>query len=358
MTAILDRAPVPTTQRRGDTAIEIVDAHRRQFDDHSRVEALGREFPTYARQFGEHSIFLFRAEDNLAGAFKWRGAVVAAEALKRAGNADISLVSAGNHLRGGILAAHALGLNLNGIVPTTAPPAKSEGARQLWADLSNSEESQLHFRLDAVGNTFDESLSHVLHHPELGALLHPFDNPDVIAGQGTIIDDILVSTPDVQRIVVPVGGGGLLAGVRQRLDELGHQHVVVHGVEASGSSSMSRSLAAGELVAADHPNQRFGGSAVRVVGKVGLDICLESSGGITLSTVTDAEVDHLTELYEQDRRDLLRRDTPAYEPTTLVAIAGLARIARKYPDDQIVVVGTGHNAPLWPTQTLRPTMRI
>jgi len=333
----------------GDEAYKIVDAHQDAVDEHFSVEELYGEFPTFARYLGHSTIHLARLGDNKAGTFKWRGALVGAEALAREGAQALVVPSAGNHARGGILAAKILDLPITTIVPESAPPAKKEGLRELL------DGSLLDIKV--VGASFDESLAYALEHPELGALLHPYDDPNVVRGQGTIIPKLLETLPGVTDIVLPVGGGGLLAGVRQELDEQGRDDVMVHAIEAQGSNSLSLSLLAGEVATADRPNSKYGGSAVRKMGGHAFAIC-HGHPGITVWQVGDNDVEHVTAMYEQDRADLWRTDTPNYEPTTLVAVAGLAKVARMYPDKPIVVLGTGHNDSLWPSLKSRAIGRI
>lgn len=330
--------------RYGDQARKIIDYTNDE--DHFRIEHLEVEFPYLARKLGGRGVFLARAEDNPAGTFKWRGAMVGAYLLQEEGVESIVVPSAGNHARGAVYAARTLDMEAHIVIPTTAPPAKKEGLRELW----DSPQLNVH----AVGASFNDALDFAVAHPEFGTLLHPFDDPRVASGQGTLVDDILESQPNTQHIVVPVGGGGLLSGIRNRLDELDRRDVVVHGVEASGSNSLSQSLARQEVTAATAPNPRYGGSAVRKTGKHTLAVCMHSAN-VQLVGVTDETVDSLIEGYAQTRHDLIREATPPYEPTSLVALAGLTQICHNTQGD-VVVVGTGHNAPLYtpPTSRLHP----
>src|SRR5690606_34112787 len=129
--------------------------------------------------------------------------------------------------------------------------------KDLWDDWRNN--------IIIRGENFDESLaySYELVESQSSAMLHPYDDENVTLGQGTIVDDILEHKNDVEHIVLPVGGGGLLAGVLNRLKELDREYIKVTAVEAPGSDSLSRSMAAGKLSEALSPNQLYGGSAVR-----------------------------------------------------------------------------------------------
>ncbi len=329
----------------GDDALAIVDAYRDQIHDLPAVEELDREFPYYTAELGLTGTWLAHMEDNDAGTFKWRGALVGAVQLVREGATRLIAPSAGNHARGAVWAAKQLGIPITSVVPNSAPDKKRGKIRELW-------DSQL-LNVKTVGANFDESLLWAQDDPS-GIVLHPYGR-EVIPGQGTVVDDILRYKPDTRTIVLPVGGGGLAAGVLRRLWELGRQDIIVIGAEAEGSNSMSRSLTANEVVAANSPNQRYGGSAVRKISQAALDICM-ASPNLRLTTVPDADVDELIDWYESGRQELIRHMTPHLEPTSLVAVAALKQ---RLHDGDTVVVGTGQNDALRPVrQFIRHRMPI
>lgn len=335
---LLNQSTNLTTQN--ETALAIIDAYRDEFKDITRVSPIAMEFP-YLKVEGRDSLYLLEAGDNFAGTFKWRGALVGAVALQHAGHERLIVPSAGNHARGAVLAAKALGMSIDVIVPRTAPTAKREGLRKLWQSSQN--------RVHVFGETFDESLVYAqeLAYRQSGALLHPYDDEFVIKGQGTIIDDLFREKADVEHVVLPVGGGGLLAGVLDRLKELGREDIRVTAVEAPGSNSLSNSLAEKRVSRAEAPNQAYGGSAVQFIGRRALRSAM-SYPNLEVVTADKSDIDFVAETYQQSRRDLMRTDeyfVPAYEPTSLVAVAGLYKaVRREY--ESTVVVGTGHNAPL------------
>lgn len=350
MTASLECSPTIT----GDEALKIIDSHRWEIDDHFRVDELGDEFPRFAQRLGAQGLYLARAGDNEARTFKVRGALVAAERLAQQGVTAVRVPSAGNHLRGAVVAARVNDIDINGIVPKTAPPSKREGAQELWPSAR--------FQLHVVGDTFNEALEWTMAHPELGELLPPFDDPNIIAGQGTVVDDILASYPDTTDLVAPVGGAGLVSGILQRLDELGREEVRVHAVEAEGSNSLSLSLQNNQLTTVEAPNPRYGGSAVKRIGEHTFRLCQLYQDRLNVFTIPDTQVEAVIDEYDQDRRDLLRESTPNYEPTTLVAIAGLEEVLRQGAGGTVVAVGTGHNDSLYPAprharRLLFPTFR-
>lgn len=173
-----------------------------------------------------------------AGAFKIRGAYTAIARLTREQRArGVIAYSSGNHAQGVALAARLFGVRAVVVMPTTAPAVKVDGARRLGAEVvlvgTTSTERQVHA----------ESLA-----AEQGlAIIPSFDHVDIIAGQGTVGREVLHDWADVEAIVVPVGGGGLISGVAAYVKQLA-PHIRVFGVEPETADAMSQSLEAGELV--------------------------------------------------------------------------------------------------------------
>jgi threonine dehydratase len=329
----------------GDAAIANIDHYRAVVDDHTRLDPLETEMPTLAHhlyRLGAGALYLLYTDDNEAGAFKWRGAFNKAAALKEAGVEEIVVPSAGNHARGAVLAARHFGLRANIVVPTTAPYAKKEGLHELWQSPD--------LRIFAQGSTFNQSLEYALKHPELGTLFHPYDDTEVIAGQGTIADDIeRLAAERIDHVVMPVGGGGLLAGVMQRFHELNNTHTLFHAVEPQGSNSLSRSIEAEKPIAVEAPNQRYGGTAVQKIGQKTFAIIQRYQDRLTIHHTSDEEIAQEHTEYLGDRKDKDHENTPEFEGATLVAISGLTQVvALVHPGESIVVLGTGHNAPLDP----------
>lgn len=327
-------------QTRGDTALELVRANQAAIHDEVRVETLDREFPSYAQLLGKDGVYLTHFHENAAGSFKWRGAVVGMQALLERGATSFIVPSAGNHARGAVWAASQLDMPVTVVVPGSAPHIKREGIRELWHSPK--------LAIKVVGDTFDEAFSWASEQTS-GTLLHPYGD-DVIPGQGTVVDDILALRPDVSTIVTPIGGGGLVAGILSRLQELNRTDIHVLGAEAEGSNSMGNSLAAGELAGATRPNLRYGGSAVRLVGATAFEYC-RYSPNFTLLPVPDADVASLIDYYDTDRRETHRDRYENLEPTSLVAVAALRQQLHR---GTTVIVGTGHNDSLYPTSLKQP----
>lgn len=331
-----------------DDAYAIVNRYRAAVHDHTRLEALDLEFPRLSRRLknlGAGDLFLLRADSNDAGTFKWRGAVVAMSRLAGQGVMKFAGASAGNHALGMAVATRELlheypEMQVYIAVPTTAPPAKRTGVRDRCAS------PQLQIEARDGDDTFDKTYARVIAHPELGTLISPFDDPNVIAGQGTIAADLikLAGGRSIDHLVLPVGGGGLLAGIVQELARLDNTQTQIHIAEPTGSDSLSRSLLAGTRVPATRPNQHFGGSAVHLIGEHTFRIIWRLKDRLKVHAVTNEEIEEL--MYEYAHNPASKTQKTLYEPTTLAVLPVLERIVRDHPGESIVMIGTGHNAPL------------
>ena len=199
------------------------------------------------------------------GAFKVRGAfncmLQLTEEQKQAG---VLAASAGNHAQGVARAANALGLNCTIVMPTGAPLSKITATEQYGA------------KVVLYGNTYDDACCHALKLvEETGAtFIHPFNDERVIAGQGTLGLEILQDLPTAGQILVPLGGGGLAAGVAIAAKHL-DPSVRVIGVEARNAASMRASVDAGRIVTLASSNTIADGIAVKTPGDVTYPLCRE-----------------------------------------------------------------------------------
>ena len=193
-----------------------------------------------------------------AGSFKIRGAYVRMSRLSPEEKArGVVAASAGNHAQGVALAARLLGMSATVYMPQGAALPKVAATQDYGAEVL------LH------GTSVDEALQAAhAHATRTGAvLIHPFDHPDVVAGQGTIALEILEQVPDVRTILVPVGGGGLAAGIVAALGD-DHPDVQVIGVQAAGAAAYPTSLAVGHPVPAARMSTMADGIAVGRPGDV------------------------------------------------------------------------------------------
>ncbi|MEU5125635.1 threonine ammonia-lyase [Streptomyces mobaraensis] len=192
------------------------------------------------------------------GSFKVRGAYVRIAGLSTAERAaGVVAASAGNHAQGVALAASLLGVRSTVFMPEGAPLPKVVATREYGAEV----------RLR--GQVVDDALCAAREHARrTGAvLIHPFDHPDVIAGQGTVGLEILEQCPEVRTVVVGMGGGGLAAGIAVALKAL-RPDVRVVGVQAADAAAYPRSLAAGRPVAVEAPATMADGIKVARPGDV------------------------------------------------------------------------------------------
>ncbi|MFF4748760.1 threonine ammonia-lyase [Streptomyces sp. NPDC002514] len=200
------------------------------------------------------------------GSFKLRGAYVRiAGLLPEERAAGVVAASAGNHAQGVALASSLLGVHATVFMPKGAPLPKISATREYGAEV------RLH------GQVVDETLAAAQEYAErTGAVfIHPFDHPDVIAGQGTVGLEILEQCPEVGTIVVGVGGGGLAAGIAVAVKAL-RPEVRIVGVQAAGSAAYPPSLAAGRPVAIEGPATMADGIKVGRPGDVPFRIIAES----------------------------------------------------------------------------------
>ena len=193
-----------------------------------------------------------------AGSFKIRGAYTRMSRLPAHQQAlGVVAASAGNHAQGVALAARLLGVRAQVFMPIGAPLPKLAATRGYGAEI------------ELVGHTIDEALQVARQRSEeTGAvLIHPFDHPDVVAGQGTVGLEILQQCPDVRTVIVGVGGGGLLAGIATVLAELA-PHVRVVGVQAEQAAAYPESLTQGRPIPVDSMSTMADGIAVGCPGEV------------------------------------------------------------------------------------------
>lgn len=191
------------------------------------------------------------------GSFKIRGALnfmtsQPREALRN----GVITASAGNHAQGVAFSADLLGVRATVYMPEATPLQKVLATRDYGAEVV------------LTGKNFDEAYAAAVQAGKAsGALfVHPFDDPLVMAGQGTIGLEVLEEIPDLANILVPIGGGGLIAGIVTAIKET-HPHVRVIGVESAAAPSMHYSLKKGSIMAAPLTVTLADGIAVKRVGK-------------------------------------------------------------------------------------------
>lgn len=230
------------------------------------------------RMFPDNEVYLKTENLQLTGSFKLRGAynkiARLSEEEKKKG---VVACSAGNHSQGVALAAQRAGLNAVICIPEGAPISKVEATRSYGAEVV------------LVPGVYDDAYERALQiASETGrTLIHPFDDDDVIAGQGTIALEILKSLPEMDVCIIPVGGGGLISGMAFAIKALKPSAKVI-GVQAAGAASMKKSFDVHKRSCLDRVATIADGIAVKMPGEKTFDYVSRYVDEIV--TVTDDEI--------------------------------------------------------------------
>jgi len=259
-----------------------------------------------------------------AGSFKIRGAYTRISCLSDEEKArGVVAASAGNHAQGVALAAKLLGIKSTVFMPVGAPIPKLLATRGYGAHV------------EQLGTSIDECLVRARQfETETGALLiHPFDHPDIVAGQGTCGLEILEQCPDVQTIVVSAGGGGLLAGIATAV-KAKRPNVRVIGVQAEKAAAYPQSLAAGHPVPLATMATMADGIAVGCPGEIPYAIVRELVDAI--ETVSEDTLSRAV-LF------LLERAKQVVEPAGAAAVARLLDAGKGVHDGPVVAILSGGN---------------
>ena len=285
------------------------------------------EFASLMSQRLDNRIWLKREDEQPVFSFKLRGAYnkmagMSREELKK----GVVASSAGNHAQGVALAAARLKLKATIVMPRTTPEIKVNAVKAFGA------------RVVLHGDNYDAAFDHAMELVNKRGMIFipPFDDPEVIAGQGTIGFEILKQHPDhIDAVFVPVGGGGLIAGIGAYIKSV-RPEIKVIGVEPEDADAMARSLASGKRVLLDHVNIFADGVAVRQVGKETFRLGKKVIDEIVVVS-NDEICAAIKDLFE-DRRSIL-------EPAGALAMAGAkAYIAKKrVKNKNFVVLASGAN---------------
>jgi threonine dehydratase len=272
-----------------------------------------------------HEVFLKREDLQPVHSFKLRGAynkiahLTPAELKK-----GVIAASAGNHAQGVALAAQKLGTSALIVMPRTTPSIKVEAVKSYGAAV------------ELYGDSYSDAYEHSqkLVKQSGRVFVHPFDDPLVIAGQGTIGREILEQHADVTHIFVPVGGGGLLAGVAQYVKAI-RPDVKIIGVEPEDSAAMQASLKANKRVVLPHVGIFADGVAVKQVGKRTFEIAQKYVDEVITVNV-DQVCAAIKSIFEENRSIV--------EPAGALAVAAIQKLADDLPaNSQTVAICSGAN---------------
>ncbi|HTJ73565.1 MAG TPA: threonine ammonia-lyase, biosynthetic [Verrucomicrobiae bacterium] len=250
------------------------------------------------------NVYLKREDLQPVHSFKLRGAYNKIAQLSQKEQASgIIAASAGNHAQGVALAAKRLGISALIIMPRTTPGIKIDAVKSYGAEV------------ELAGDSYSEAAEYCKKRvAKTGrTYIHPFDDPLVIAGQGTIGQEIIEQQPGVTHIFVPVGGGGLIAGIASYVKAV-RPDVKIISVEPQDSNAMQLSVASGERVVLPHVGIFADGVAVKQVGEETFRIARDKVDDFI--TVTTDEICAATKSMFEDTRSIV-------EPAGALAIAGI-----------------------------------
>ena len=280
---------------------------------------------TYSYSLSEISganVFLKLESLQRTGSFKIRGAY---NKLCKLNGTDRRVIaaSAGNHAQGVALAAKLLGMKANLVMPEGTPINKIVAVRHYGADVF------LH------GNTFDDAYAYARRlEKESGDLfVHAFDDPDVIAGQGTIGLEIIESLKDVESVIVPVGGGGLISGVSTAIKEK-NPRIKIIGVQSKNAPSMSISLKKGTIVETGSGQTIADGIAIKKAGTLTFEIAKKYVDDII--SLDDNEIEDALLLLTERKRIVV-------EGAGAAALAGLLKRKNKFRKRNVLILVSGGN---------------
>jgi len=272
-----------------------------------------------------NKIYLKREDQQPVHSFKLRGAynklvnLTEEECLH-----GVIAASAGNHAQGLALAANKLGIKATIVMPITTPDIKVDNVRRYGAEV----------RL--VGKSFNEAqaASVTYAQEEHKTIIHPFDDIDVIAGQGTVAKELLQQQPKSEVVFIPVGGGGLLAGMAVYLKQL-QPSIKVIGVEAEDSACLKVAMEAGKPVDLEHVGLFADGVAVKRIGQHTFDLIKYYCDDV-ITVSTDEICASIKDIFEQTR--------VIAEPAGALSLAGLQKYCQtSIGNETLVAILSGAN---------------
>ncbi len=272
-------------------------------------------------------IYLKREDLQPVRSYKIRGAYTLIHSLTPEERArGVVCASAGNHAQGVAYSCKTLGIRGTIFMPETTPRQKVDKVRffgDTWVDIQ------------LIGKTFDESNAAALAFVETNGAVYapPFDDPRTIAGQGTVAREILADLPDVDMVVHPIGGGGLIAGCGAYF-AVHAPEVMVVGAEPAGALGMLRSLEAGRVVTLKDIDPFVDGAAVKKVGSKTFAIAKQVVNHI-ISVPEGAVCTDMIELYQ--------KEGIIAEPAGALAVAAFPQLASTLRGKKVVAVVSGGN---------------
>lgn len=285
----------------------------------------------------EANILLKREDLQPVRSYKIRGAYNKIFSLNEADRQrGIVCASAGNHAQGVAYSCSKLGIKGVIFMPSTTPSQKIKQVKLFGKN---------HIEIRLIGDTFDDAYAEAISFAKVEGMvfIHPFDDPKVIAGQGTIGLELLQKQNEtIDYIFVPVGGGGLAAGICTVFDQMSPTTKII-GVEPAGANSMQTSIRNGVNTTLGEIDKFVDGAAVRRVGELTFDICQHSL--TDMITVPEGKVcSTILTLYNEEAM--------VVEPAGALTIAALDQYADKIKGKNVVCIISGSNNDITRTQEI------
>lgn len=270
------------------------------------------------------NIYLKYENSQKTGSFKIRGASNKIAALVERGETGAVVASsAGNHAQGVAYAAHRFGIPATIVMPKTAPIAKAKATEGYGATVV------------LAGDCYDDAYAKACEicEQEHATFLHPYNDPEVIAGQGTLGLEILGDLPTADIVIVPAGGGGLLAGVAACIKQI-NPRVQVIGVQAEGADAIAQSFHSHSYVQTDSVATIADGIAVKAPGDITVPLIQKYADDVV--TVNDLEISEAVLL-------LMERCKQIVEPSGAAPVAAVLKGKVDVKGKNVVCLLSGGN---------------
>ena len=270
------------------------------------------------------NIYLKYENSQKTGSFKIRGASNKIAALVERGETGAVVASsAGNHAQGVAYAAHRFGIPATIVMPKTAPIAKAKATEGYGANVV------------LAGDCYDDAYAKACEicEQEHATFLHPYNDPEVIAGQGTLGLEILGDLPTADIVIVPAGGGGLLAGVAACIKQI-NPRVQVIGVQAEGADAIAQSFHSHSYVQTDSVATIADGIAVKAPGDITVPLIQKYADDVV--TVSDLEISEAVLL-------LMERCKQIVEPSGAAPVAAVLKGKVDVKGKNVVCLLSGGN---------------
>lgn len=273
------------------------------------------------------NLFLKREDQQIVRSYKIRGAFNKISSLKKADKANgVVCASAGNHAQGVAYSCRLLGIKVQIFMPENTPQQKIDRVQEIGKE---------NIAICLFGNDFDACAAEAIEYSKQNHCVYipPFDDKQVIEGQATVALEILEDLPNADYIFIPIGGGGLAAGVCSFVKSNSPKTILI-GVEPKGAASMSAAIVAGKPIALHKIDPFIDGAAVKKIGEMTFPICKEGLNRI--STIPEGKVcTTLLTLYNEDGI--------VAEPAGALSISALDEFTAEIKGKNVVCILSGGN---------------